>query len=72
MVLLCGYGLLFIQAIGGPLQGILNAIVYGWSRKEFRKVLYYPFKMNLCCNKKNYVNGSANDKTGLIVNNKYL
>lgn len=28
-----------LQAILAPLQGALNAVVYGWSRKEFRKAI---------------------------------
>ncbi len=28
-----------LQAIFIPLQGFLNAVVYGWSRKEFRKAI---------------------------------
>lgn len=27
------------QAIFIPLQGFLNCVVYGWSRKEFRKAV---------------------------------
>ena len=30
---------LLLQAILAPLQGFLNALVYGWTRKEFRKAL---------------------------------
>ena len=30
---------LFLQAIFSPLQGFLNAIVYGWSRREFRRAV---------------------------------
>lgn len=33
------YVLIFLQAIASPLQGILNAIVYGWSRRQFRKAV---------------------------------
>lgn len=28
-----------MQALFIPLQGFLNAIVYGWSRKEFRRAM---------------------------------
>ena len=31
--------LMFLQALTSPLQGILNAIVYGWSRRQFRKAV---------------------------------
>ena len=31
-----------MQAFVSPLQGILNALVYGWSRKEFRKAISLP------------------------------
>ena len=30
---------MFLQALTSPLQGILNAIVYGWSRRQFRKAV---------------------------------
>lgn len=30
---------LLLQAIFIPLQGFLNSIVYGWSRKEFRRAV---------------------------------
>ncbi|XP_055882686.1 transmembrane protein 116-like isoform X2 [Biomphalaria glabrata] len=33
------FWLLVIQAIFGPLQGILNSIVYGWKRDSFRRAL---------------------------------
>ncbi|XP_011404615.1 PREDICTED: transmembrane protein 116-like [Amphimedon queenslandica] len=36
--------ILFWQAIFGPLQGFLNAIVYGWSRPEFRRLFVTPCK----------------------------
>ncbi|XP_064392891.1 transmembrane protein 116-like [Halichondria panicea] len=31
--------ILYFHAILAPLQGFLNALVYGWTRKEFRKAL---------------------------------
>ena len=33
------YVCIFLQAIFIPLQGFLNSIVYGWSRKEFRQAV---------------------------------
>lgn len=32
-----------LQAILAPLQGIANAILYGWSREEFRKSINISF-----------------------------
>jgi hypothetical protein len=31
--------ILYIHAVLGPMQGFWNAIVYGWSRKEFRRAV---------------------------------
>ncbi|KAL8618155.1 hypothetical protein ACOMHN_059162 [Nucella lapillus] len=33
------YPLLILQAILGPLQGLLNCIIYGWKRTSFRQAL---------------------------------
>ena len=35
-----------LQAILSPLQGVLNAMVYGWSRREFRKAVNVPNKLH--------------------------
>ncbi|XP_076469528.1 transmembrane protein 116-like [Babylonia areolata] len=33
------YALFLLQAILGPLQGLLNCIIYGWKRNSFRRAL---------------------------------
>ncbi|XP_062522314.1 transmembrane protein 116-like [Corticium candelabrum] len=40
--------LYYLQAVTAPLQGFLNAIVYGWKREVFRRLL----TLNSCCNKR--------------------
>lgn len=56
---------LYWQALIGPLQGFLNAIVYGWSRKEFRRAIQVPVRVRM-----KFTRGSQSrietDRTGLI------
>ena len=54
-----------MKALIGPLQGFLNAIVYGWSRKEFRRAIQVPVRVRM-----KFTRGSQSrietDRTGLI------